>query len=226
MSTTSVYHSNRATVLMLLWSGPTQMRLRRRPLLSEPSVFDNATIDKLFIGNCLDRRGRGPCCLAESSQAPHASVGQVMPIEQGAVEIDSFIAPGDDKESRALRLGSPRTRSSEYLRPTTSRPSQPTIAPERELADSPSEFIVRGTVDRNDGKFVVSADVIHRIEGIVLWSTTQQRDEQQSSALPIDVLDVGGRYVQLRAEGPPTRAPRRACGVLFQDGFAICEVVQ
>ena len=38
-----------------------------------------------------------------------------------------------------------------------------------------AEFTLRGTIDREGSQYVVSGDLLHRGEALVLWSTTMQR---------------------------------------------------
>ena len=48
---------------------------------------------------------------------------------------------------------------------------------------STPEFVLRGTADRDGDAFVVSADIVHSREGVVLYSMTLQRDAAQPRRL-------------------------------------------
>ena len=46
-----------------------------------------------------------------------------------------------------------------------------------------TEFVLRGNIDRADGKVVVSSEIVHARDGIVLWSTRRERDVADSEWL-------------------------------------------
>ena len=50
-------------------------------------------------------------------------------------------------------------------------------------ARSTAEFTLRGSVDRDGENYVVNADLLHNREGLVLWSTTMQRNAGEPQLL-------------------------------------------
>jgi|KBSSwiStaDraftv2_1062776.scaffolds.fasta_scaffold95581_2 tetratricopeptide (TPR) repeat protein len=52
-------------------------------------------------------------------------------------------------------------------------------------ARTTAEFTLRGNVDREGANYVVSADLLHNREGLVLWSTTMQRNAAEPQLLEL-----------------------------------------
>jgi len=75
----------------------------------------------------------------------------------------------------------------------------------------PAEFVLRGTADRDGDEFVVSADIVHNRDGVVLWSTTMRRDAAQPRRLQdqfsMSVAGVLSCALRLRSDAKNDPSP-------------------
>ena len=83
------------------------------------------------------------------------------------------------------------------------------------------EFVLRGMVDRDGDKFVVGAELLHRREGLILYSNTMQRDAAQATRLEdqFSATVAGALHCALRLRGFAKNDPSLE---LFSKFLAIC----
>jgi len=118
----------------------------------------------------------------------------------GRIEIGRFesLAQGDDTAHFAKGL-------TDAIRRVFAANDIKTVAPKEgagtNVSDVSAEFGLRGTVDRDDGQYVVAADILHRRDGLVLWSKTLHQDfetvpqfQEHVSMYVTSVLNCALRY--------------------------------
>ena len=89
-----------------------------------------------------------------------------------------------------------------------------------ERANATAEYTLRGSVDRDGGKFIVNANLLHRRDQLVLWSTTMQRDAAEQKTLEIqfsmavtDVLRCALRFRSAMKNDPSPDVFGRLLGI-------------
>jgi TolB-like protein len=109
------------------------------------------------------------------------SSGQSPDLASGRVLIKDFELMTSDDETARFAKGLTNTLEREFAnigleaitRVDTVGAGEPIIA----------EFVLRGTVDRADGKLAVTTNVVHTRDGVVLWSKQRERDIRESQWL-------------------------------------------
>ena len=104
-------------------------------------------------------------------------------VNDGRVEIELFshVTKTDELERFAKGFTDVvvRVLATSNIKTVTRKPG----TGELNLASNPAEFALRGTVDRDADKLVVSAELSNTRDALVLWSTTMQRDAAQIRVL-------------------------------------------
>lgn len=147
----------------------------------------------------------------------------VLPGESsGRIEIRPFDLTTDDEES--VRLASDLMNSLErYLATGGVETVVYEIDADAKQTTPAGEFTLRGTVERDEGNFVVTARLLHRSQAQTLWSVTQKRPLHESRLLQ-EQLSIQVASVLRCALRDRRHAQGDASPELFSKFLRYCEV--